>query len=107
MKQNIHPTYYPNAKITCACGNSFTAGSTMQELYTEVCSQCHPFFTGKQKLLDTTGTVDKLRSALQPRPRLRLKLRSRNREKPEPQSRCFNPIKTILTLRLGWFYVRM
>jgi len=61
MKQGIHPKYYPNAKVTCACGNTFTTGSTQETLHTEVCSACHPFYTGKQKLLDTTGTVDKFK----------------------------------------------
>ena len=61
MKPNIHPQFYPDAKVTCSCGNSFTTGSTVAELHTEVCSQCHPFYTGKQKLLDTTGTVDRFK----------------------------------------------
>jgi len=59
MKANIHPTYYENLKITCACGNIIIAGSTRKELKTELCSACHPFFTGKQKLVDTAGRVDK------------------------------------------------
>jgi len=61
MKSDIHPKYFPNAKITCACGNVFNAGSTQEELHTEICSACHPFYTGKQKLVDTTGTVDKFK----------------------------------------------
>jgi large subunit ribosomal protein L31 len=61
MKEKIHPTFYPDAKVTCACGNTFTTGSIMKELYTEVCNQCHPFFTGKQKLLDTAGSIDKFK----------------------------------------------
>jgi large subunit ribosomal protein L31 len=59
MKSGIHPQFYPNAKVTCACGNSFVTGSTQETLHTEICSKCHSFFTGKQKLVDTTGTVDK------------------------------------------------
>ena len=61
MKANIHPQYFVNAKVTCACGNSFTTGSTQKELHTEVCSQCHPFYTGKQKLLDAAGSIDKFK----------------------------------------------
>ena len=61
MKPAIHPQFYTNAKVTCACGKSFTAGSTLQELHTEICSQCHPFYTGKQKLVDTAGRVDKFK----------------------------------------------
>jgi len=59
MKKNIHPTYYPNAKTTCACGAVFVIGSTQKETAVEICSQCHPFYTGKKKTLDTTGRVDR------------------------------------------------
>jgi len=61
MKQDTHPTYYPKAKVICACGNSFTTGSTVPELHVEICSACHPFFTGKQKLVDTAGRVDRFK----------------------------------------------
>lgn len=59
MKAEIHPTYHKDAKVTCACGNAFTVGSTMQELHVELCSKCHPFYTGKQKLVDTARRVEK------------------------------------------------
>lgn len=59
MKKDIHPKYYPEAKMTCACGNSFTTGSTLPELKVEICSACHPFYTGKQKLLDSARRVEK------------------------------------------------
>ncbi|MBU0722167.1 50S ribosomal protein L31 [Patescibacteria group bacterium] len=59
MKKNIHPKYYPEAKMTCACGNNFVTGSTLSELKTEICSACHPFYTGKQKLLDSARRVEK------------------------------------------------
>lgn len=64
MKKDIHPTYYPEAKVTCACGNVIAAGSTKKELRTEICSACHPFYTGKQKLVDTAGRVDKFRAKM-------------------------------------------
>ena len=60
MKQGIHPEYF-EAKVTCGCGNTFTTGSTQQELRVDVCSKCHPFFTGKQKLVDTGGRVDRFK----------------------------------------------
>jgi large subunit ribosomal protein L31 len=62
MKKDIHPTYYPKAKVECACGNTFTVGSTMSELKTELCSKCHPFYTGKQKLVDTARRVEKFQA---------------------------------------------
>lgn len=59
MKQDIHPTYHTDVKVTCACGNSFVTGSTTESIHIEICANCHPFFTGKAKLLDTAGRVDK------------------------------------------------
>ena len=64
MKKDIHPTYYPDAKVTCACGNVFTVGSTQKEIHVEICSMCHPFYTGKQKLLDTARRVEKFQERL-------------------------------------------
>ena len=58
MKANIHPDYR-NCKVSCVCGNAFTTRSTKQEIKLEICSECHPFFTGKQKLLDSTGRVER------------------------------------------------
>ncbi len=62
MKKDIHPTYYPDAKVTCACGNTFTVGSTKKEIQVEICYSCHPFYTGKDKLIDTAGRVDKFKA---------------------------------------------
>ncbi len=59
MKKEIHPKYYPKCKVTCACGHTFTTGSTAPELKVELCSACHPFYTGKQKLVDTARRVEK------------------------------------------------
>lgn len=61
MKKGIHPEYYHDAVVKCACGNTFTTGSTKKELKVEICSKCHPFFTGKQKIVDTAGRVEKFR----------------------------------------------
>jgi len=59
MRTTSHPQYYPNAKVTCACGNTFTTGSTLPELKIEICSACHPFFTGEMKFVDVQGRVEK------------------------------------------------
>ncbi len=61
MRANIHPTYHENAMVTCSCGNTFITGSTKRELRVELCSQCHPFFTGEQRIVDTEGRVERLR----------------------------------------------
>jgi large subunit ribosomal protein L31 len=62
MKAEIHPKYNPKAKVTCACGNTFTVGSTKDELNVEICSNCHPFYTGNEKSLDAAGRVDKFKT---------------------------------------------
>ncbi len=59
MKESIHPKYYPQAIVRCACGNSWTTGSTSPEIHTDVCSACHPFFTGEQRIVDSEGQVDR------------------------------------------------
>lgn len=64
MKKDIHPKYYPKTKVTCACGNSFEVGSTVPEINVEVCSACHPYYTGKHKLVDTQKRVDKFKARL-------------------------------------------
>jgi large subunit ribosomal protein L31 len=61
MKQNIHPKYYNNAAVRCACGNIWKTGSTMPEINVEICDKCHPFYTGKEKLVDTRGRVEKFK----------------------------------------------
>ena len=61
MKEGIHPEYYSDAVVKCACGNTFTTGSTHKELKVEICSKCHPFFTGRQKAASTGGRVERFR----------------------------------------------
>lgn len=68
MKKGIHPTYYPDAQVICACGNTWTTGSTRKVIRTEVCSKCHPFFTGQQaRIIDIEGQVDRFYRKLQAR----------------------------------------
>jgi large subunit ribosomal protein L31 len=61
MQKEIHPQYHDKAKVVCVCGNTFTVGSTVPEIHIELCAACHPFYTGKQKLVDTAGRVDKFK----------------------------------------------
>ena len=61
MKKDIHPQYYSKAKVSCACGNTFTVGATRPEIKVEICGKCHPFYTGEEKLIDTAGRVEKFR----------------------------------------------
>lgn len=64
MKEGIHPKYYPEAKVICSCGNTWTTGSTKEVIRTDVCSVCHPFFTGEQRIVDTAGQVDRFMKRL-------------------------------------------
>jgi large subunit ribosomal protein L31 len=64
MKKDIHPKYHKDAKVICACGNTFTTGSILPEIKTELCSACHPFYTGKQKLVDTARRVEKFQAKM-------------------------------------------
>ena len=61
MKAKIHPEYYPEAQVTCSCGDTYTTGSTKPELRVVLCNRCHPFYTGEQRIVDTEGRVDRLK----------------------------------------------
>ena len=64
MKKDIHPEYHSNAVIKCACGNQIKAGSTVEKTEIGICSACHPFFTGKKKVIDTAGRVEKFKAKI-------------------------------------------
>jgi large subunit ribosomal protein L31 len=85
MKQEIHPQYFTDTKVTCACGNTFITGSTMKEIRVELCSKCHPFYTGKQKFVDTARRVEKFQEKMS-----RVSAvaeREKGEKKPPPQKR--------------------
>ena len=94
MKTDIHPTYYPEATVVCACGNSWTTGSTQEHIQTDVCSECHPFFTGEQRIVDTEGQVDRFYKKLQARQEYIEEQETREAEKVSPEL-------PILELELG------
>jgi large subunit ribosomal protein L31 len=82
MKANIHPKYYPEAKVTCSCGNSWVTGSTVPEIHTDVCSACHPFFTGQtQRLVDRGGQVERFTKRFEQAADLREQVASRAGDK--------------------------
>lgn len=88
MKANIHPKWYPNAKITCTCGNTFTAGSALPEILVEICAKCHPFFTGEMRFVDTQGRVEKFQekqSAAEAKVYIKKKERQKAKEKKEKE----------------------
>ena len=83
MKEKIHPTWYPEARVHCACGSVFTTGSTMKEIGVEICSACHPLFTGQQKFIDTAGRVDKFNQRLAAAEQKKSEAAERQRKKSE------------------------
>ncbi len=80
MKAKTHPTYYSDAKVTCSCGNSFVTGSTVKDIHVEICSACHPLYTGKKKLIDTAGQVDKFKARFGKKSKEPLKSRRQKRK---------------------------
>ena len=87
MKKDTHPEYHTDAKVTCACGNSFSVGSTMPEIKTEICSMCHPFYTGKQKLIDSAQRVEKFQTRLSKKEKGSLALRGKKGKKVKAEKR--------------------
>ena len=86
MKKEIHPKWYKEAKISCVCGHEFTSGATVPEIKVEICSQCHPFYTGQEKLVDTAGRVEKFEkkmAAATPKTKKRKKKEEKVDEKPK------------------------
>lgn len=98
MKPGIHPTYFKEATITCSCGSVLETGSTVETMHTEICSQCHPFYTGKKKFIDTTGRVDrfkKLAEKSEAKQVSRLKIsKAKKAEKPEAAKKTDAQTKT-------------
>ncbi len=91
MKKEIHPEYHPKATVKCACGNSFTIGSTIKSFEVEICSKCHPFYTGKQMLVDTAGRVERFKArkakAVAPQPK------KERMKKPKTEPKKITPKK--------------
>ncbi len=76
-KANLHPKWYPSANVVCACGNTWTTGATIPEIRTDICSACHPFYTGEQRIVDTEGQVDRFMKRLQVRDNIRAEVEAR------------------------------
>ena len=94
MKEGIHPAYYTDAQVICACGNTWTTGSTKKVIHTDVCSNCHPFFTGEQRIVDTEGQVDRFYKKLQVRQQYM-------DDKTARESARTSPERPIIELGLG------
>jgi large subunit ribosomal protein L31 len=94
MKEGIHPEFHPEAQVICACGNTWTVGSTVPVIRTDICSNCHPFFTGEQRIVDSGGQVERFMKKLERRDRM---IAEAEREKARPTS----PELTVMELDLS------
>lgn len=84
MRENIHPKWYPEARVICACGNTWTVGSTVPEIRTDVCSACHPFYTGEQRIVDSEGQVDRFMKRLRVRDEKIAEVEARGQDRTLP-----------------------
>jgi len=80
MKKDIHPKFYEHSKVSCACGNKFEVGSTLEKIEVEICSACHPFFTGQEKVMDTAGRVEKFQKRAAKAKEVKPKVKSKKKE---------------------------
>jgi large subunit ribosomal protein L31 len=94
MKPGIHPKYYTNATVICSCGNTWHTGSTKEVIHTDMCAQCHPFYTGEQRMVDTEGQVDRFYKKLEVRDQFRAAAAARGANKASPD-------QPIAVLELG------
>ncbi len=95
MKSDIHPKFFPNATVTCSCGNTWHTGSTKEVIHTDMCGQCHPFYTGEQRMVDTEGQVDRFYKKLQTRDAFRAQQAEREATK------ITTPDQPVASLELG------
>ena len=98
MKQNIHPQYFNDAKVTCVCGNTFTTCATVPEIHVEICSNCHPFFTGEMKFVDTLGRVERFQQKQQTAKQVKEKkvekvAEKEERKRPDSLKEMFDLVK--------------
>lgn len=85
MKEGIHPKWYPNARVVCACGNTWTVGATVPTITTDVCYNCHPFYTGEQRIVDTEGQVDRFMKRLERREDIAAEQEARRKARTSPE----------------------
>ena len=85
MKTDIHPKYFTDAKVICACGNTWTTGSTKAEIRIDICSNCHPFYTGEQRIVDTEGQVDRFYKRLEARTEFKSKQEAKTTARTSPE----------------------
>lgn len=100
MKQDIHPKWYPTAKVTCACGHTFVVGAVKPELRVEICSNCHPFYTGAMKFVDTMGKVERFQQKQKVGAAQAVKLAEKKKKKAERERELRSP-KSLKDMLMG------
>lgn len=100
MKASIHPKWFSEAQVVCACGNTFTIGSTKESIHMEICAKCHPFFTGEMKFVDTLGRVEKFQKKQKVGQQLAAKLADKKKKKQEKQQEARHP-KSLREMLMG------
>ena len=100
MKAAIHPQWYPDAKVSCACGNTFTVGATKPEVRVEICSHCHPFFTGKMAFVDTLGRVERFQQKQKAAAAVASVLADKKKKKKEREAALRTP-KSLKEMLMG------
>lgn len=100
MKTGIHPQWFPQAQVVCACGNTFTVGSTQQTIHVEICHKCHPFFTGEMKYVDTLGRVEKFQQKQKVGKAMADQLADKKKKKQQKQEEIRHP-KTLREMLMG------
>ncbi len=100
MKSDIHPQWYTQARVSCACGNTFTVGATKPEIKVEICSKCHPFFTGEMKFVDTLGRVERFQQKQVSAAAQATKLADKKKKKAEREAQLRQP-KSLKDMLMG------
>lgn len=97
MKANIHPKYFTESKVVCICGNTFTTGSTKEMIRVDVCSKCHPFYTGEHRFVDTKGKVEKFQKKQQVAAEMKKKLSASKKKTEEKGERKVKSLRELLS----------
>lgn len=101
MKSDIHPQWYPQAKVSCACGNSFTVGAAKPEIKTDICAKCHPFFTGEMKYVDTLGRVERFQQKQKVGSQMAQTVADKKKKKKEREDAIARQPKSLKEMLMG------
>ena len=101
MKSDIHPQWYPQAKVSCQCGNSFTVGASKPEIKTDICAKCHPFFTGEMKFVDSLGRVERFQAKQKVGAQMAATVADKKKKKKDKEEAARNAPKSLKEMLMG------